>query len=205
MASPKHTTCVQLEIFPTPDSEEWRAVVGYEGYYEVSNFGRVRSLDRSIWYTPYRRQPVRVAHHKGRLLRLQRGQNPGYRCVILVRRNQHTTCFVHALVLEAFVGPRPEGWVCNHKNGNPGDNRASNLEWCTYSQNNQHAIDTGLRRVRGEDHYAHYFTAEQVLEIRRLHRAGLGPTPLSRQFKVPFGTIRKIIDRRTWKHLLEEP
>lgn len=108
----------------TPD-EEWRAVPGREGEYEVSSEGRVRSLDRQVHITNGR---SRFSH--GRVLRAS--LRKGYLRVRLGKGKDHP---VHRLVMETFVGPRPDGMVILHGNGDPLDNRLANLRYGSISAN----------------------------------------------------------------------
>lgn len=111
------------------DAEEWRAVVGYEGYYEVSNQGRVRSLDRMVYAGQGRER-----RHVGRTLALHDGDN--YIKVRLKRDGGGRTWNVHTLVAAAFHGPCPDGLEICHNNGNAHDNRAENLRYDTHRANN---------------------------------------------------------------------
>jgi len=103
----------------------WKPVPGYEGYYEVSSLGKVRSLDR-------------ISSHgrrlKGRVLAATPNDD-GYPIVNLARDGAKRVRMVHVLVLEAFVGPRPEGLEGCHGNGDPQDNRVTNLRWDTHHEN----------------------------------------------------------------------
>lgn len=204
MASSNHTTFIQLDLFPTRDAEEWRAVVGYEGYYEVSNLGRVRSLDRE---QAQKNRGVLVLYTlKGRILRPAMGHGRGhaYLKVSLTRNNRKKEGMIHRLVLEAFVGPPPEGYVANHKNGIRDDNRPANLEWVTTQRNTQHAIETGLRDFRGEKHPFARLTAADVYTIRRLGKQGMRARDIARQYGMSRECINMILWRKTWKHLPEE-
>ena len=123
--------------------EQWKWVVGWEGYYRVSNTGRVMTVGSAHphWLNPakvFARQPRVHAPHTNKR---------GYRHILLQRHGQKVDRTVHSLVLEAFHGPRPHGLVCNHKNGKRSDNRASNLEWVTHKQNIRHAWDMGLAKA----------------------------------------------------------
>lgn len=110
-------------------SEVWRPVKGYEGKYEVSSEGRVRSLDRG-------KVP-------GRMLSL-RNEGHGYKQVALYDEGKRVDKRVHVLVAEAFIGPGPTGCEVNHRNGNKADNSMGNLEWTTHDENMDHAFVTGL-------------------------------------------------------------
>lgn len=118
--------------------EYWKPVVGYEGLYEVSNWGRVKSLER------YRKGPngsIRIC--KGRILKL-RTDKDGYLLVALCKNNIKKTFRVHRLVAEAFI-PNPDNLPCvNHKDENKQNNVVSNLEWCSYEYN----INYGTRNER---------------------------------------------------------
>jgi len=106
---------------------EWRPVVGYEGLYEVSDAGDVRSLSRAV---PNRYGTRRV---QGRVLTASVGQRG--RLSVNLSDGRAEMRLVHHLVLEAFVGPRPEGMECCHGDGNPGNNRLENLRWDTHTSN----------------------------------------------------------------------
>lgn len=122
-------------------SEQWRAVVGFEGSYEVSDQGRVRSLDRVLV----------VAHPtcgfvqrrvKGRILRPGTTAS-GHQLVILEGGNGR---YVHSLVLEAFVGPAPAGTECCHNDGTQANNDLSNLRWDTRANNIKDDFRVGVRK-----------------------------------------------------------
>lgn len=119
-------------------NEEWKTVEGYEGYYEVSNLGRVRSLDRRIMRSNGMKQSF-----KGRTLKPGKVKN-GYLTVALLKKGVQKTHLIHVLVAKAFLSPYGE--CVNHKDGNKTNNNVLNLEWCTNSGNVLHAYRTGLRK-----------------------------------------------------------
>lgn len=110
--------------------EEWRAVVGFEGRYEVSSLGRVRSLDQFVRLVTRRGVETR-RFSPGKLLK----PGPSRSGHVSVAVGKGHSVGVHRLVCEAFHGPCPENNECLHRNHNPADNRAANLKWGTRSQN----------------------------------------------------------------------
>lgn len=149
-----------------------------DGAYEVSSDGRVR-----------RAKPGRRTH-VGRELTLVL-LKIGYfavRPVVDGRNEQHC---VHAMVAEAFLGPRPTGTVVNHIDGVKTNNEVSNLEYVTHAENMAHAKRTGLL-VSGERHGNAKLTDTQAAEVRRRRAAGEGLSSLMRDFKVARSTLCEI-------------
>ena len=137
--------------------EQWRDIDGFEGLYEVSDLGRVRSLDREVERLT-RWGGLTLYRYKGHVLRLQRCSNKYY----FVRLGKGRSHLVHRLVAAAFI-PGDTNLQVNHKNGIRNDNRAENLEWVTCSENHFHSYETlprkkhsAARRVvvrAGKEHY----------------------------------------------------
>ena len=123
-------------------TERWRSIPGWEGYYEVSDYGNVRSVDRTIT-----RRDGQKRRFKGKQL-AQATNRHGYPMVVLSRPGITKSMKVHRLVLSAFIGPPQESDVCCHANGIRHDNRLTNLRWGTQSEN---MFD---RRRHGTDHQA---------------------------------------------------
>lgn len=122
--------------------EEWRDIPGYESKYQVSDHGRVRSLDQIITT----RSGVRK-RHKGRTLRP--GPNrKGHLSVIIIGKPKQ----VHRLVLETFVGPAPANHECCHNDGNPANNHLTNLRWDTQSENSRDRIRHGTHNHASKTH-----------------------------------------------------
>ncbi len=168
--------------------ERWLPVVGYEGLYEVSSHGRVRSLDRLD--SAGRRV-------KGCILRPHSDKN-GYQVVALCngRRNDRK---IHQLVAAAFLGPCPEGMIVLHgENGL--DNSPSNLSYGTRSQNSQDMKRDGTA-LQGERHPLAKLTATDVLSIRGLVSAGAVQTHVAFAFGVSKQTVSAIVHRKLWPHL----
>ena len=112
-------------------NEIWKPVKDYEEYYEVSNLGRVRSLDRYVNCANGQRL------HKGKILQLE-VDRLGYRLAHVSKDGKDDRLLVHRMVAEAFID-NPEDYPCvNHKDETPWNNKISNLEWCTYAYNNQY-------------------------------------------------------------------
>lgn len=115
--------------------EIWRPVVGYEDCYEVSNLGRLRTVGHIIEYSDGRRRHVRG----GRIISYGKPKSNGYyiKCLQMGSTKKYVT--IHRLVATAFI-PNPDNLEqVNHKNGVKTDNRASNLEWVSRSENSIHS------------------------------------------------------------------
>lgn len=120
--------------------EIWKDIPEFEGLYQISNLGRVRSLDK---YDRLGR------FHKGKILAIK-DNGVGYLTLPLNRDGKQKMALVHRLVASVFV-PNPNGYSqVNHIDGNKKNNHADNLEWCTQSQNLKHAVDTGLHKAFGQ-------------------------------------------------------
>lgn len=141
-------------------TEQWLPVPGYEGYYEVSDHGRVRSLPRAVQYTG--RGTWRL---RGRMLTLQSSRKSPYLRVPLSRGGKVVTTLVHRLVLETFVGPCPPGMECCHNDGNPCNNPVSNLRWDTRTANSLDAVRHGTNRQTQRTHcpQGHEYTPENTV------------------------------------------
>jgi hypothetical protein len=125
-------------LFEAHMKEVWKAIPGYEGIYEVSDQGKVRSLDRAIFCSGKVKGSY-LSRKKGRMLR-PGPSNYGHLSVVLGRRN---TRMVHDLVLRAFMGAPTAKQECRHLNGDPTDNRLANLRWGTRSENILDAVSHG--------------------------------------------------------------
>ncbi len=176
----------QLPILFT--GEMWRPVVGFEGRYEVSRDGRVRSLNR------YR------AKDFGKTLSPYT-QNKGYQYLSLrTHDGGKRTLAVHRLVLEAFVGPCPPGKQAAHGNGDPADNRVENLRWASAAENIADRARHG-RTARGEACGSSKLDRKAVKTIKRLRGAGLSATEVAHLACVNPTTVQDIWDGETWRHL----
>lgn len=121
------------------DKEVWKDIIGYEGRYQVSTFGNVKSLDRLVKnYIATGKELKKIDSH-------------GYLAVSLSCFGKIKTISVHRLVAIAFIENRENKKEVNHINGIKTDNRIENLEWVTAKENSQHAYKIGLNKVYGEN------------------------------------------------------
>ena len=126
--------------------EQWKPVNGYEGIYEVSSHGRVRSVDRTVTYSG-----GRVRRYKGK--NLSAPLNPdGYPCVSLYAQGEKEMRYVHSLVTESFIGARPEGMEVCHNDGNPANNHLDNLRYGTRSDNMLDRVRHGTNPSTAKTH-----------------------------------------------------
>lgn len=160
-------------------SEEWRDVIGFEGYYAVSNLGRVKSV--GAW-----RQRRRV---------LKPSLNGGYLQVVMSRDGVDTTRKVHGLVAAAFLGACPAGKEPNHIDRCRSNNRVCNLEYLTHQENILHSII-------GEQHHLATLTAAEARTIRQMESAGKSPSEIFAKFShVDRKSVYNVRSGRTWKYL----
>lgn len=167
--------------------EVWRAVTAYEGCYEVSDQGRVRSLDRETLHRSGRGWKRRL---RGRVMTPTVGSH-GYLSVMLSADGAAARRLVHDLVTEAFLGARAPGHVVNHRDGDRLNNRASNLEYVTQSENLVHALTHGTPSAKR-------LPVSTVLAIVAKHRAGALPVDLIQEYGVDRGTVYDILFGRAW-------
>lgn len=168
--------------------EIWKDIKGYEGSYMVSNLGRVKSIPRyRVKKTVYLKENV-----------LKGGYSYLELCLDSVRKKY----LVHRLVAIAFIDNPQNKPQVNHKNGVKTDNIVSNLEWNTRSENQQHAIDNGLRKPsRGEINGQCKLREEQVIEIIDKTKNNYSTGWLAKKYNVSPSTISDIKAKRSWKHL----
>lgn len=169
-------------------------IVGFEGYYQISNLGNVKSLKRTIINGG---KPTNI---RERILKQK--TNHGYKKVCLNKLGIDKQYFIHRLIATAFI-PNPENKPCvNHINGIGLDNKIENLEWCTHLENMQHAFKTGLTNNSGENQTNSILKEHQIKEIKDLLKAGLSQYKIGKMYNVSRGAILGIHLKKTWKHLL---
>lgn len=169
--------------------EHWLPVSGYEGRYEVSSFGYVRSL----------RGPRGGLRDVPKILAGSNG-GKGYRIVALCAKEKREYFYVHRLVMSTFVGPCPDGMEVAHGDGIRKHNRLDNLEYKTPSENQADRVrhnthDQGERSANAK------LTEKAVLEVRRLWARGESLGVLAARFNVNMGTLRDACVGETWRHL----
>ena len=170
--------------------EEWRAVPGYEGLYEVSDLGRVRSLDRAL---PYVHASGKQCTRRLPGVTLRPAiDSAGYLSVCL---KHHVSTRVHWLVLAAFTGPRPKGMQCLHNDGDRLNNVLPNLRYGTRSENMVDLFHHGHRKL----------SREQVLAIRAARDTGSFNSKmrhrLAAEFKVSLSTIQDVVKGRAYTYV----
>lgn len=165
--------------------EQWKPVVGFEGVYEVSDCGRVRSKFHD-W-------KVLTTSDNGR----------GYKQVNLRGASigvKNKMAKVYRLVAEAFIGPAPTSrHVVNHINGIKTDDRAENLEWITQAENVAHAIRTGATPL-GEEKRQSKTTREEVRQMREMRQQGIRLHVIAEKFGLATSTVCQIVSGKWWKH-----
>lgn len=125
--------------------EIWKDIKDYKGYYQVSNLGNIKSLSRIV-RSPLKKYPFVI--RKGKKLKPYINKRNGYVYIQLNKENKNKLVRVHRLVAEAFIPNSDNRLQVNHKNGIKTDNKVSNLEWCTASENIKHAYRNGLNKPK---------------------------------------------------------
>lgn len=175
--------------------EIWRPVIGYEDFYSVSNLGRVKSHGRVSNHSD-----GRSSTRHPRMMKPVPNPKSGYLAVGLSDCGAVSMRYVHHLVLEAFVGPMPEGLEACHGDGNRANNRLSNLRWGTRASNAADRIEHGTAAI-GIAHPMAKLTEQDVLALRRRHAEGASATTLANEFNVSRMTAFRAATGRSWSHL----
>lgn len=172
--------------------EIWKDIEGFEGLYQVSSYGRIKSLSRSI---NSRNNKPRIS--KDKILK-PITLNNGYQSIFLGRKYPK---LIHRLVAKAFLKNEKE--TVNHKNGIKSDNRVENLEWATHTENMRHAFKNLLNvPLKGEKRYNSKLTDNEVIEILQLNSMyGLKQNIVAREYEISTGLVCDIINRKVWKHI----
>lgn len=174
--------------------EVWRDAAGWVGYYQVSNIGNVRSLDRIVRKREYMGKDL-FKTISGKILKPGRAST-GYLTVALLREGFQKSHTVHRLVAEAFI-PNPESLPCvNHKNEVRSDNRVENLEWVSKSENSLYSIRNGTNKCVGEGHPFAKLKAQHIPLIRQSDKT---LAELAIMYGVTTASISSVRRRVNWK------
>ena len=186
----KRTHAELMKVYPFTldnlDGEIWSDIVGYEGHYQISTFGRVKSLKKG-------REKILMPFI----------DKDGYFSIALSKESTVRKFKIHRLVAQAFIPNLDDKPHINHIDGNKMNNHVSNLEWCTNRENNYHAIKMGLRRYQRNSHRA--LTDEQAAWCRKVHipfDSELGSTALANIFGITQPCMNAILHGKTYKDVV---
>jgi hypothetical protein len=166
-------------------SEEWRQVEGFDGFYEVSSLGNVRSFHGT--------------HTGVRILRPDVLRN-GYLLVTLWNGKKRRREMIHVLVLEAFVSKRPPGMYACHDDGTRTNNVVGNLRWDTAAGNNADKRKHGTHQA-GTNNPMAKLSNSTVLVIRAMAAAGIRNRKIADRFGIRLHNVQQIVSRRSWRHI----
>ena len=175
-------------------AEEWREVDGFEGCYQVSSLGRVRSIDRYV-----ERSDGRLAFCKGRILIPFQGTTCNYLSVQLSKNGVPSKHLLHRLVAKAFLGLDSDTVLeVNHKDGNRHNNVVDNLEVVSHQQNIDHSRITGLKDDYGEKHKRAKLTNQQAADARTMWKQGVKQKDIAELFGVSKQVINDVVNYKTY-------
>ena len=178
----------------------WKSIEGYEGFYEISDTGEVRSLDRIL-----KRKDNKPYTAKGQTMKIKNFKS-GYEYVTLasttINKGKNKKFLIHRLVAMAFI-PNPENKpFVNHIDGIKNNNRVENLEWVTRVENAQHAVKNGLyNHVVGEASGTAKLTEKQVLEILDNYDGSETLQVIANRYTVCVERISRILTGDSWSYL----
>jgi len=176
--------------------EQWKDIPDYEGIYQASDLGRIKSLDRLV------RHRNIYALLKSRIYTISLLNNK-YLNVGLNKNGKQRTFLVHRLIALSFI-PNPENKPeVNHKGEKPNklDNRVWMLEWATKKENTEHCDNNKLRNpAKGERVHLAKLTEKEVLEIRAIGKS-MSQQKIAVKYNMTPSIIGKILNRKTWKHI----
>lgn len=170
--------------------EEWRPIRESPDY-AVSNLGRVKRITDSC------------RQYKAGMILKQNHHPKGYLYCALYKDGKSKNRFIHHLVLEEFIGPRPLREECNHQDGVKRNNTPDNLEWATHSENEKHAYRTGLKfQGAGDDCQNSKLKSGEVWLIKKLLASGiLRQGAIAKMFRVGRENISAIHCGKSWAHI----
>ena len=172
------------------NNEIWEDINGYEGLYQVSNLGNIKSFKR---------------YKDGKLLSPKTDKD-GYKEVGLRDSFGKRKFFrIHRIVALEFIPNPDECDFVNHKDSNPGNNNVDNIEWCTMSYNNKYRFsDKGNASHKGEKHPGTKLDDDTVIQIYKLGHSGKYTEPeVAKKFNTTRSVVNKIRLGVTWKHITE--
>lgn len=168
------------------EKEIWKDIPDYKGVYQVSNLGRIRSLDR------YVKRGKSGFFKEGQIQKLQNNGN-GYLYKQLKHEGKHRNFYIHRLVLMVFIGERPDGMVICHKDGDTTNNNLDNLRYDTPLENNIDQFRHGARK--------NVLQNEAVLKIRKMYNEGYRPLDISKKLDINIHSVRSVANGKTYSWL----
>ena len=174
--------------------ELWKDVPGYEGLYQISNFGNVKSLERIDNSNHF---------HEEKILKQKIFRN-GYWYVNLSKDGKHHNYHVHRIVAKLFVKNSLNKPQVNHIDGDKTNNNVNNLEWVTMSENIRHGYKTGLISTKGEKNGQHKLKRDDVNRIRNIknNHPKITHQRLADIFNVSCSNITMILNNKAWRCII---
>jgi hypothetical protein len=179
--------------------EIWKDVVGYEGHYQVSNIGAVKSVARIV------ESRKGVFGNKKEIFLKPTKTKKGYLriklCKVVCEKSIENNFYIHTLVAKSFLENPLNKPQVNHINGIKYDNRVENLEWVTGSENVRHSLDNNLKiPQKGSENGMSKLTEKQVLEIRKIGRTKT-LKEVAKIYNVNMSLISLILLNKIWIHI----
>jgi len=178
--------------------EFWKDIPTYEGYYQASSLGRIRSLSRDT--TRSNGRPFKIT---GRVLKPALNKDGYYKCALCVNKKLKSYR-VHRLIAMAFHKSdyRQEGLEVNHIDGDKTNNELTNLELITHSENVQHSFDNGLQvSLKGSQVHNSKLKEEDIPKIRSMFANGFSSRAIAKIYQMDKTVFLDIKNGRLWKHV----
>lgn len=181
-------------------AEIWKDIPSYEGYYQASDLGRIRSLTRIVISNNGQKNKI-----EGQIIKPSIFRRYGYQKYNLGKDGKQKTFSAHVLMGNTFLKRLDfPSLQLNHKDGIKTNNQLNNLELVTASQNQQHCVNIGLRvGLAGERNPGRKFNESTVREIRRIKKEGqMTQKDIAKLFNMTKGNVSMIVNNKAWKSVV---